>query len=190
MPRRKREELPRVLRFVHEYVWGKHSGNITKSALAAGYGNGKIPELHEESASNYGCQLLRRKSVADLVAKETSAKRELFKQKAIRVAEETYRQAVADIGDIFKEGRLLSTDEMPEDARRSIQSIEVEERTEGQGEDAETYYVHKVKLVDKKASQELFLKWAGDLKDKVELSGTVRLEDLVPKRKPAPAAAE
>lgn len=179
MPRRKHKDMPRVKQFVHEYVWGKHAGQVMRSAQAAGFGKGKITEIAEQSACNYGHQLLRRKEIAEQVAKEQAEKKALFKSKALRVAEEVYLQATADIGDVFKDGKLLDTEKMPEDARRAVQSIEVEERTDGRGEDAETYYLHKIKLVDKKASQELFLKWAGELSDKVDHnhSGTITVVD-------------
>ena len=179
MPRRKPEQLPRVQQFVHEYVWGKHAGNVTRSAIAAGYGNGD-----ENHARNYGCQLLRRKTVADLVTKEHAEKRSLFKQKAIDVAERTYLRAMADIGQAYQNGKLLDPDAMPDEIRLALHKIEVEERHEGEGEDAEVYYIHKIGLADPTANSTLFLKWAGDLREKVDVEHQHHLYVIDPYAEP------
>lgn len=191
MPRRARKDMPRVQRFIHEYVWGKHAGHVTKCAVAAGFGQGKIVELHQQSAANYGYQLLRRPDIKAAVAKENAEKRTLLRDKSVRIIEDTYRQATVDVADLFDEnGNLLDVQAIPEDARRAIASIEVERRTEGRGDDAEVYYIHKIKLHDKRASQELFLKWAQELNDKVEHSGAVGIYVVDPYAEPTKASAK
>jgi phage terminase small subunit len=166
---------PRVKRFVWEYVWGEHAGNGAHCALAAGFGK-KLG-----MARRYAWQILRKPNVKALVEAQAAEKESLLKQKAVRTAEETYRLATVDPKDLIgKDGNLLPLHKMPADARRAIASIEVEEVWEGHGEDREqTGLLHKVKLHDKRAAQELFLKYAGKLKDKVELEAGATLEQLV-----------
>lgn len=176
-----------VRAFVHEYVWGEHAGNATDCARVAGLCKG-----NRKSQAQYGCRLLRKPGVRELVDKELAEKELLLKQKALRVAEETFALATVDIGDAFgAEGELLPVGSgflakdgkplrMPAAVRRSIASIEVETRQEGRGEDAETYVVTKLKLHDKRAAQELFLKYSGKLKDKVEVEASEQtLEAIV-----------
>lgn len=185
MPRRARKDMPRVQRFVHEYVWGKHAGHVTKAALAAGFGQGKNPELHEQSASNYGCQLLRRPDIKAKVDAEFAQKEAMFKAKAVRVAEECYLQATARIADALDDdGNLLPKKLWPEELRAAVVSLEVDLAPPRSGTADDGEYeckgigiVAKLKAESKRASQELFLKWAGKLKDVVQHEG-LTLEEL------------
>jgi hypothetical protein len=106
----------------------------------------------------------------------------------VLAAEEIFVMARADIGDAFDgreaapglrrlkdaKGRLR----MPS-IRRAISSIEVETRYDGKGEDAEEYTVTKIKLHDKGINAERILKFAGKLKDKVEIQASETLEQLI-----------
>jgi hypothetical protein len=166
---------PRVLAFVHEYVWGAHAGNGARSLVAAGLAKGDV-----RKARRYSYELLRKPAVKALVEAETAEKETQLKQKAARAAEETFLLATADIRQLFDaDDKLLAVRKMPAQIRRAIASIEVEKRVDGRGEDAEVYYVTKVKLHDKRAAQELFLKYAGKLKDKIEVEAGATLEQLV-----------
>lgn len=166
----------RVQLFVWEYVWGENAGNGAKCAELAGFAKKK-----PDDARKYGYQLLRKPHVAAFVEAEAAEKERLFKQKAARVAEETYRLATVDPNDLVgDDGNLLALNKMPMEARRSIASIEVEEVWDGHGEDrVQTGLLRKVKLHDKRAAQELFLKYAGKLKDKVEIEAGATLEQIV-----------
>jgi phage terminase small subunit len=165
-----------VRAFVHEYVWGDHAGNATECARIAGLCKG-----NRKSQAQYGWRLLRKPAVRVLVEAQFAERETLLKQKAARVAEETYRLATVDIAEVVgKDGKLLDLRKMPEDARRAIASIEVEELFEGTGKDrTHVGVLHKVKLHDKKGAQELFLKYSGKLKDKVELEASETLEQLI-----------
>jgi hypothetical protein len=158
--------------FVRELVWSDPPVSQAEAARRAGF--------KDKESAHAGYQLLRRAQVRAEYEKQLAEREELVKLRALRVAEETERLATVDIGDAFDaKGGLLPIGSgflgpdgkplrMPEQVRRAIASIEVETRYEGRGEEAEAYTVTKVKLHDKRAAQELFLKFSGKLKDKVE----------------------
>lgn len=137
----------------------------------------------EKTAGQQGSRLLLHPEVREAINKALAEKEDLIKLRAARVAEETYGQAVIDMGDAYdSEGKLLPLGagfkdaqgndlRMPESIRRAIASVEYETRREGGGEDVEVYTVTKIKLHDKRASQELFLRYAGKLKDRLEMTG-------------------
>lgn len=192
MPRRKREGMPRVLQFVHEYVWGKHAGHITNSALAAGFGKGDTA-----SAANYGCELLRRPKVKALVDAELAEKRVLFKQKALRVAEETFAQATARLTDAFDaNGDFKPMKDWPDELQRALVKSEVEVIKFGTGgtmlsdgaiSPTISGRVLKIAIADKKASQELYLKWAGELNEKLDVNHNheIRVIDPYAEKQPS-----
>lgn len=158
--------------FVAEYLV---DFNATAAATRAGYS--------AKTAMQQGSRLLKVPKIHDAVKAALADREAEIKLRAARVAEETYGQAVVDLGDaVDADGKLLPLGSglkdaagkelrMPASVRRAIASVEIETRTEGRGEDAESYTVTKIKLHDKRASQELFLKYAGKLSDKVELTG-------------------
>jgi phage terminase small subunit len=93
------------------------------------------------------------------------------------VLRELLRIARADIAQAFDEsGALLPVQEMPEDVRRAIASIEVEQVG---GDDGAVSFVKKVRFWDKSKGLELLGKHLKLFTDKVELSGKVTLEQLV-----------
>jgi phage terminase small subunit len=169
--------MPRVKRFVAEYVWGANAGKPLPCALAAGYGAGS-----KRHASTTAYELSRRPGVRALIAAEQAERERALKDRFLAVAEETYRLATVDIGVLFGEGgALLPLAGMPEDARRAIASIEVEELFEGAGgERTQIGVTRKIKIHDKRAAQDLFLKFAGKLKEQVQVEGLSTLEQLVP----------
>lgn len=165
---------PKTLLFVEHYASAGSPtfGNATRSALAAGLGNGK-----ESFAARYASKLLKHDGVKALVkARLDDAKAEL-RDRAVKVVNETYLQATVDIGDLYgPDGELLPLEKMPADVRRCIAQLEVEElRVEAseEGQGGSMGIVRKLKLIDRRASQELFLKWAGALTEKVEHTGAV-----------------
>ncbi|HEX4386045.1 MAG TPA: terminase small subunit [Myxococcales bacterium] len=158
--------------FVAEYLV---DFNATAAATRAGYS--------AKTAMQQGSRLLKVPKIREAVQAALAEREQLLKERAVRVLEETYGQAVVDLGDaVDADGKLLPLGSgfkdaagkelrMPAAVRRAIASVEIETRTEGRGEDAESYTVTKIKLHDKKASQELFLRAAGKLRNKVELTG-------------------
>jgi phage terminase small subunit len=155
---------PRVLTFIHEYVWGEHAGNGKECVLLAG-----LSRNHPENARKYACQLLRQKNVKELVDTESAEKEAQIKQKWSRVLEDQFNVATSDIGELTDENdKPIPFSKLPLHVRRAVLSVEIEHRTDGHGEDAEQYVVTKIKMHPKHPAAELFGKAAGKLKDKVE----------------------
>jgi len=153
--------------------------------------NGKLAAVKagysEKSAVDISKRLQTHPLVRAAIDKGLEQRERELKDKTILVMEHTVCQATVDIGDLFdKEGSPLQMWEMPEHARLAISSVEIEYENVV-SEDGNT--VHRVakaarfKLHDKRASQELFVKYAGKLVDKMDVRLADTLEALVPKRK-------
>jgi len=107
-------------------------------------------------------------------------------QKAIitadRVLTELARLATCDISLAFDaNGNLLDIKDMPEDVRRAIAGIEIEEEKpsiEG-AKSATVSRTKKIKFWDKNKSLETIARHLKMLTDKVELSGKLSLENLI-----------
>lgn len=124
---------------------------------------------------------LQRQPVVRAAIEAGLAEREVaLKDMAIDAMAHTYSQATTNLTDLLDdEGAMLPLSKISEKAKRAIQSIEVETRWDGRGEDAVSYKVTKVKIHDKRASQELFAKYSGKLKDRVEHDATQSYADMV-----------
>lgn len=118
--------------------------------------------------------------------KEERSKRVQFT--ADDVLRELKRLMLSDMGDIFdpETGAMKALKDMTPDARRCIASVEVDELTESDGEGGKVHIGmrRKVRFWDKVAALDKAMRHLGLLKDQIEISGSVTLEDLVPKRKP------
>lgn len=101
----------------------------------------------------------------------------------LRVLEELMRIATFDIGMLYDgNGQLLPIHLMPEEARRAISSIEVDEIIEGKGEDARMVGVtRKVKTWDKLRSLDTIARHLGMLLERVKLEVDDDLADAVRK---------
>lgn len=157
---------PKQQRFVDEYCVDL---NATKAAIRAGYS--------KESAAQQGHAMLRKHEIAAAVDAElqNSAKRVHITQD--HVLQELVRLALVDIGDAYDdEGAPLELKDMPEDVRRAISSLEVEEL---KLDDAVIGRVKKLKLLDKKGALELLGRHLKMWTDKLEHSGGLTLEQLV-----------
>ena len=100
---------------------------------------------------------------------------------ADHVIKELHRIATCDIGEAFDEnGKFKALQEMPEDVRRCIQGIEVEELFEGYGKErVQIGVTKKIKFWDKNKGLELLGKHFKLYTDKHEVSGGLTLEALV-----------
>lgn len=146
----------------------------TLSAQLAGYS--------KKSAADRSKDLQRNPKVREAIDKGLLEKERTLKDKCLRTMEHAYAQATADIGELFDdEGNPLPLSKMPRDARRAIQAIEVEfeEVTDEDGSVRRVPRLARIKLHDKRASQELFAKFADKLKDKVQLDATQSYADMV-----------
>lgn len=151
----------RQRRFANEFLVDL---NGTQAAIRAGY---SADSARESAAEN-----LARPAVRQLVDKTLTARAEKTQIQAERVLLETARMALVDIGQAFDEnGVLLPLCDMPEDVRRSISYIEVEELWEGKGEDrVQIGVLKRVKFWDKPKAVELLGKHLRLFSDRVEVA--------------------
>jgi phage terminase small subunit len=134
------------MRFVHEYL---KDLNAAQACIRAGYS--------EKGANVTGSQLLAVPSIKAAVNAAIAQRAVRVEVKVDDVVRELMRLASVDVMKAFdSKGRLLSLSRMPEDVRRAIQSIEVEELFEGSGDDrVQIGVLRKVKFWDKKGALEL-----------------------------------
>jgi phage terminase small subunit len=136
----------------------------------------EIAGYSKKSACDISKQLQRHPVVRGAIDRGLDQRERELKDKAVKTMEHAYAQATADISELFDEdGAPLPLSKMPREMRRAIHSVEVEfEWSEGK----RIPRLAKIKLHDKRASQELFAKYAGKLKERVELESAA-LEQLV-----------
>ena len=99
-----------------------------------------------------------------------------------RVIDELKKIALVDMSEAFDERhRLKPLDQMPEDIRRSISSIDVEEIYEGVGKEREMVgYLKRIKTYDKVKGLELIGKKLQMFVDRTRIEVTQKsLEDLI-----------
>jgi phage terminase small subunit len=152
----------------------------------------EIAGYSKHSASDISKSLQRHPVVRGAIDKGLDERERELKDKAVKTMEHAYAQATAEIFECFDEdGAPLPLSKMPREVRRAIHSIEVEfENVVGEdGTVRRVPRLAKIKLHDKRASQELFAKYAGKLKDSIDLRVVDTLEQLVPKRNSAPEPA-
>lgn len=143
---------PKEAKFVDEYMLDL---NATGAARRAGYS--------EKIASVVGFRLLRKDKIQDAL---TAARQALLKKTGVtpeRIIRERARLAFADIGECFDEnGNLLPIHEIPEDTRRALSGIEIEDLYAGAGNDrVQIGYTKKVKTWDKNRALEALEKQFG-----------------------------
>lgn len=165
---------PRQLRFVDEYLVDL---NATKAAIRAGYS--------EKTAHSQGPRLLENVEVRDAISRAQVERAKDVKVESYEILRELKRIALVDIGRAFDaEGNLLPLKDMPEDVRRAIAGIDIEEMKvdlgDGPGEPTITTRVKKLKLIDKKGSLELLGKHLKLFIDRVEHSGAVPIAVVDP----------
>jgi len=139
--------------------------NATLAAKEAGYS--------ADSASELGYQLLQNPSVRQAVQEKLKTRFERLDMTGERILLEMFRIATVDISQAYDNlGQLIPLNEMPEDVRRAIVGLEVEEQFIGDG-DARTLFgfTKKVKFADKNKALEMMGKYFKLLTDKVEHTG-------------------
>jgi phage terminase small subunit len=150
--------------FVREYLVDL---NATQAALRAGYSS--------SSAASQGARLLKNAKVRDAIDAAKRAQQERVEITADTVLRELLRIARVDVGEAFDNdtGALKPLKDMPEDVRRAISGVEVDELWGGGGRDRiEIGQTRKVKFWDKVKSLELLGKHLKMFVDKMEHSGT------------------
>lgn len=151
---------PKQRRFANEYLVDCCGA---KAAVRAGYS----PRTADRIAS----RLLRHPGVAAIHAGHAERAGAELGLTVKRVEEELARVAFMDPRSVFDEqGRLLAIGDMPENARRALASIEVEELFEGRGEDRKHVgTLRKVKFWSKTEALRLGFQRLGALVDRHEV---------------------
>jgi phage terminase small subunit len=118
-----------------------------------------------------GPRLLGTPGVKAFVAERVAKREARLELRAERLDEELARVALADIGQAFgPDGGLLPLTEMPEDVRRALAGVEVEELWEGRGDErAQVGELKKIRLLPKVEALTLAYRRLGLLKDKLEV---------------------
>lgn len=157
-------------RFVDAYMLDP---NATKAAIAAGYS----PKSAESKAS----KLMARDDIKEAIKEARKGRSQRVEVNADDVLRTLLRLLNSDIGEAFREdGSLKPIHEMPEDVRKAIQSVEVDELWEGHGEDrARVGETKKVKFWSKDKALELSMRHLGMLNDKLKVNVSMTLEQLV-----------
>lgn len=158
---------PKQAAFVREYLVDL---NKTQAATRAGFAH---PEV--QGSRLFGN--VRVRAAIDAALAKRAAKLEVSTDRTLR---ELARLAFADLGEAFdSEGRLLPMGKMPEDIRRALSGVEVEQLFDGAG--PERYHAGdtvKVKGWDKVGALKLLMQHQGMLVERHE-HALVSLEQLV-----------
>lgn len=138
-------------RFVEEYLVDL---NASQAATRAGYS--------KKTAGSQAFDLLKKPEIQSAISEAQKARSARTQISQDRVIQEIARLGLSDIRGAFSQGgSLLPPGKWSDDLSAAISAMEVERRTEGRGEDAEVYYVTKLKLWDKNAALEKLCKHLG-----------------------------
>ncbi|WP_336717536.1 terminase small subunit [Asaia bogorensis] len=156
-------------RFVSEYLVDL---NATQAAIRAGYS--------EKAAGQTAFNLLKKTEIQAAISEAQKARSVRTQVNQDRVIQEIARIGLSDIRAAFSEtGSLLPPSEWSDDLAAAVAAMEVERRTEGRGDDAEVYYVTKLKLWDKNSALEKLCKHLGlyekDNEQQVHALGVIAL---------------
>jgi len=164
---------PQMMReaFVREYLVDL---NVTQAAIRAGFS--------EKTAGQAGHRVFRRVEIQAAIQLAMDERAKKTGVQAEEIINELLKVARLDIGVLYgNDGSLLPIHQIPEDARRAMSGIEVDELWEGSGEAREQVGVtRKVKLLDKLRALELLGKHLRLFVDRVDhTSGGLPLEALL-----------
>lgn len=170
---RKQVGKPSRDRFVDEFMVDR---NATQAAIRAGYS--------ERTAGSAGHRLLKTAAILAEINKRGAEQSQRLQITSDRIMQEYERLALLDPIDLFRpDGTMKTLAEIPEDARRTIAGIEVREITV---DEVTTVVLKKVKIADKKGALDSLAKILGMMKERVEVTGKLTLEQLVAESMKAP----
>jgi phage terminase small subunit len=159
---------PKQRRFVDEYLIDL---NATQAAIRAGYKGKRVDQTAHEN--------LRKPEIAAAIQAGRERVAEKAEVTAVRVLSELALIGHSDIGDILDftgvTPRLKDASAIPEGARRTISSIKIKREVEGVGDKAREVEVIEFKRWNKNKALEDLAKHLGILKEKVEVSGEVKV---------------
>lgn len=177
---------PKQAAFVREYLVDL---NASAAARRAGYS--------EKTSGFIGHENLKKPKIAAMIHEALEARAERTEITADRVLEELGKLAFSNIGDyhrISDEGEpYIDLTDLTRDQMAALTELQVDDYTEGRGNDSRDVRRVKIKLADKKAALELLGKHLKLWTDKIdvtsggkELKGLTaeraRLEDLSPEQ--------
>lgn len=165
-----KELTPKQEMFCREYVI---TLNFTDAALKAGYTKNFAEHHHRKLLDNPAIQERIKALKAPTIAR--------LQMTADHVLQELFRIATCDIGQAFNDdGTMKPIHEIPEDVRRAIQAVEVEQLFDGTGQDRyQVGHTKKIRFWDKNKALEMLGKHFKLYTDKIEVDGKVTLEQLV-----------
>ncbi len=147
--------------------------NATQAYIRAGY--------EPAAAAQCASRLLTNANVKRRVKELMDTRAKAVMVDAAIVLAELLLIAKADVALAYNEdGSLKMVHEMPEDIRRAISAIEVDELFEGTGRDRKQIgFTKRIKFWDKNKALESIGRHLKLFTDKHEVNVTVRLEDIV-----------
>lgn len=150
--------------FALEYLL---DGNATQAAIRAGYS--------AKTAASQGHDLLKDPKVQAIVASRVAKAEERTEVKLDRVLQELHRILLVDpIHALNEYGGVKALSEWPEDLRRAMSGMDIEETWDGRGPAAvQTGVVKRVRFWSKTEAAQQLLRVLGAFRDKVEHSGVV-----------------
>lgn len=145
--------------FAHKYV--ENGFNATQAAKDAGYSAKTAYVLGSKLLDDPETWAYIQGLTEDLLRESHLSASDLLRLISTR--------ATMDASDLFeKDGSLKLINDIPEDVRRSIQSMEVVELFEGSGDQKHAVgLLKKVKLTDRDKNTEMLAKYHGLLRDRV-----------------------
>lgn len=151
-------------RFCDEYLIDLNATRAYKVA----YPNCK----KDETASAAGSRMLGNVKVQEYIQEQQREREKRTKVTQDMIVNELAKIAFLDISNLYNEnGGLKNIQDIDENTRRAISSLETFEEFEGYGEDREKVGdTKKVKLIDKTKALELLGKHLGMFKDKIDIS--------------------
>lgn len=148
--------------FVQGYL---KSLNATQAAIEAGYS--------ENCADVTSCRMMKKKRIKDAIQAGMDKRSERVQVDADTILRELLHLSTVDVTQAFDDmGQLKPLSEIPEDVRRSISALEVNELFAGQGEEKTAIgLAKKIKFYDKTKALELLGKHLKLFTDRVEHGG-------------------
>lgn len=161
---------PKQELFVAEYL---KDLNATQAAIRAGYA--------PDRARQTGHELVTNSNIAEAVSARRATQLKRVEIDADFVLRELFKLANVDLATAYDEsGKLRPIHEIPEDVRKAISAVEVEELYEGQGDERRWIgYTSKVKFWDKTRSLEMLGRHLALFKDKLEITADASLTEAL-----------
>ena len=139
------------------------------------------PDLSEEDVKQCARQFMAQSGLAERLRQKRIHALRVFDASEERIIQEICCLAFFDVADLLtKEGHMRDLSDIPQDARRAITSIDIEEIWAG-GKDDRSVVGHtkKIKLGSKEKALELLGRYQKLFVDKIEHSGAIKADPFV-----------